>query len=173
MESFSVYCELEPDRNGWTVFQRRFNGSINFDGDFEEYENGFGDIDGEYWLGLRNILRLTRRDRWTLMVDIETNAGDKKYAVYDFKIKFRDSSYNIYVSDYFGTAGNGLQNDLANTKRFYAKDSSYCARQYGAWWHNYSSGSCEANLNSKYHTGMRWGNFQSLKASQMKIRRTL
>ena len=80
LEPFSVYCELETNRSGWTVFQRRFNGSVDFDRDLQEYENGFGKTDGEYWLGLRNIHRLTMNGRWSLLVDLETNTGDKKYA---------------------------------------------------------------------------------------------
>ena len=172
LEPFSVYCELHTNGIGWTVFQRRFNGSVDFDCNFEEYENGFGDIDGEYWLGLRNVLRLTRRGKWTLMVDIETNAGDKKYAVYDyFHINSQDPScYSTNIRDYFGTAGNALR--YVSSKRFYAKDDSYCARTYGGWWYS-SSSNCDDNLNGDYKTRMKWGDLRSLKASQMKIRHTL
>ena len=180
LESFSVYCELGTNRTGWTVFQRRYDGSLNFDRDLEDYEKGFGKTNGEYWLGLRNIYRLTRSGRWTLMVDIETTAGDKMYAFYDnFKISgassgssgfsFGGVKYNIGFSDYIGTAGDALR--YVNSKMFYAKDTSGCAGQYGAWWYS-DSNFCNANLNSDYKIGMSWGNFQSLKSSQMKIRRT-
>jgi hypothetical protein len=33
------------------VFQNRFNGSVNFTKTFFDYENGFGDLNGEFWLG--------------------------------------------------------------------------------------------------------------------------
>ncbi|XP_052813147.1 semaphorin-5A-like [Mya arenaria] len=46
-----VYCDMDTDGGGWTVFQRRFDGSIEFNRSFVEYEQGFGSLDGEFWMG--------------------------------------------------------------------------------------------------------------------------
>ena len=56
-DPFSVWCDM--NRGGWIVFQRRRDGSENFYRGWMEYENGFGDVKGEHWLGLKNISCLT------------------------------------------------------------------------------------------------------------------
>ncbi|VDH94788.1 Hypothetical predicted protein [Mytilus galloprovincialis] len=54
---FDVYCDYEIDNGGWTVFQRRINGKTDFYRGWEAYENGFGDLEAEFWLG-RYVLKL-------------------------------------------------------------------------------------------------------------------
>lgn len=43
------------------VIQRRFNGKINFNRTWKDYEYGFGTINGEHWLG-----RLTLVGKFTV-----------------------------------------------------------------------------------------------------------
>ncbi|CAG2194302.1 unnamed protein product [Mytilus edulis] len=45
--TFKVKCEA----GGWTVIQKRFNGSTDFYRNWLDYENGFGDLNEEFWLG--------------------------------------------------------------------------------------------------------------------------
>ena len=51
---------MDTDDGGWTVFQRRMDGSVDFYLNWIDYENGFGDLNGKFWLGLSKIHRLTQ-----------------------------------------------------------------------------------------------------------------
>jgi hypothetical protein len=44
-----AYCDM--DHGGWTVIQYRFDGSVDFNRSYAEYQDGFGDVYGEHWLG--------------------------------------------------------------------------------------------------------------------------
>ncbi|XP_076105750.1 ryncolin-1-like [Mytilus galloprovincialis] len=48
---FKVYCEMETDDGGWTVIQSRLDGSTNFYKGWTAYEDGFGNLEHEFWLG--------------------------------------------------------------------------------------------------------------------------
>uniref|UniRef100_A0A3Q1FAD3 Angiopoietin-like 6 n=1 Tax=Acanthochromis polyacanthus TaxID=80966 RepID=A0A3Q1FAD3_9TELE len=45
-----AWCEQSQAQGGWTVIQRRQDGSVNFFRAWEQYKQGFGNLDGEYWL---------------------------------------------------------------------------------------------------------------------------
>ncbi len=48
-----VFCDLESEGGGWTVFQARddVEPRENFMRGWEDYKVGFGDFDREFWLG--------------------------------------------------------------------------------------------------------------------------
>ena len=59
-----VYCDTTSGGGGWTVIQMRRDGRVEYRGrDWVEYEDGFGNFHGEFWLGLRSMHALPYQPR--------------------------------------------------------------------------------------------------------------
>ena len=181
MKPFQVYCDM---RNGqWIVFQRRRNGQENFNRNWEEYKNGFGNLKWEFWLGNEKIHCLTFATcRAELRIDMGDNTGRKVHAIYDyFAIGSEQTKYKLSLGAYTGTAGDGMRacSPAGNLDGMpfstYDRDndngSGNCARgKIAGWWYNYCA--C-AILNRPYnYNGYMhgWNTFSYLKCSEMKLR---
>ncbi|XP_021363302.1 uncharacterized protein LOC110456716 [Mizuhopecten yessoensis] len=58
--SVNVSCDMTE--GGWTIFQQRFKGDVNFrNATWNQSAEGFGDPKGDYWLGLTQINTVTQR----------------------------------------------------------------------------------------------------------------
>ena len=186
---FDVYCDMDTDGGGWTVFQRRQDGSEDFYRNWVNYTNGFGNLSNEFWLGLEYIHRLTNESDSELRIDLEDWSGNKRYAQYvSFQVRDASTKYTLEVSGYTGNAGDSLTGGRQNHNRKPFStydcdnddDSRNCAVTYkGAWWYD----ACHmSNLNGLYHRGsnttfgegVNWytwkGHHYSLKFTEMKIR---
>ncbi|KAM4025633.1 microfibril-associated glycoprotein 4 [Anomaloglossus baeobatrachus] len=189
-----VYCEMSSEGGPWTVFQKRFDGSVDFYRGWKEYKNGFGNADGEYWLGLKNIQLLTQKRPYRLRVDLVDFDNDVRSGTYDtfsvspFAIDLEDDGYKLYIGafkdgDPNKPIGDSLrsQNQMKFSTHDNDRDTSTgnCAANFrGASWYN----ACHmANLNGLYlkgkndqnGKGMTWkswkGQLYSLKSCAMKI----
>ncbi|KAH8389595.1 hypothetical protein KR215_005123, partial [Drosophila sulfurigaster] len=60
--TMTVSCEssLPGAGTGWTVIQRRKDGSVDFNKTWSEYKQGFGDLRGEFFIGLEKLHLLTQ-----------------------------------------------------------------------------------------------------------------
>ena len=171
---------MQTDGGGWTVFQRRQDGSVDFYRGWNNYKSGFGQLTAEFWLGHDKIHRLTAAKPSTLRVELEDWNGNRKYAKYGrFRVGNEQAKYQLEVGSYSRTAGDSLS--WHNNIAFSTKDRdsrSDCAAQWtGAWWYN----NCyHSNLNGRYlgntnedSTGIFWQlHFKSisLKFTEMKLR---
>ena len=79
---FEVFCDQTTAGGGWTVFQKRYNGAVDFFRAWDDYKRGFGNLTGEFWLGLDKIHRLTANSRNKLRVDLEDLRGKTAFAEY-------------------------------------------------------------------------------------------
>ena len=98
-----MFCDQTTDGGGWTVFQKRLDGSVDFYRDWADYQNGFGNLNGEFWLGLDKIHRLTSSDTFNLRVDLEDWAGETRFAEYtSFTIANEANKYKLSLGSYSG-----------------------------------------------------------------------
>ena len=177
--SFSVLCEMEAHGGGWTLLQRRYDGSISFNRSWNEYKRGFGHLDGEFWLGNDKIHLLTQAQEMVLHIQLEDIEGLKAYATYErFSVASEREHYRLTVDRYSGTAGDALnfsQTFNHDQKSFSTPDrdndlypSGNCGAYYSSgWWFD----SCmSANLNGKYYktrykgvrNGIFWGTWPNI-----------
>ncbi|XP_028418007.1 microfibril-associated glycoprotein 4-like isoform X2 [Dendronephthya gigantea] len=185
--SFNVSCDMTTDGGGWTVFQRRQDGSQDFFLGWSDYKAGFGDLNGEFWLGLDKIHRLTKSGQNVLRIDLMDFKSIEGYAKYgEFSVADESDKYRLKIGDYSAISNAGDSLTYHNQMQFTTRDSDNdlsdlknCAKQHeGAWWYK----ACfQSNLNGKYldagaisSKGIVWfaweNSYSSLKETEMKIR---
>ncbi|KAJ8315156.1 hypothetical protein KUTeg_007306, partial [Tegillarca granosa] len=87
------------------VFQRRFDGSVDFFRNWNSYVYGFGDARGEYWFGLEKIHKMTSLAKYALRIDMQDNGGVWKYAIYtEFKLSNASTGFMLQYDAYSGDA---------------------------------------------------------------------
>lgn len=153
-----VICDVEAVGKVWTVFQKRFDNSVAFNRDFASYEDGFGDMDGEFWLGLRNIHELMAGKTHTLRLKMKSGGSSysKLYSTFgvgagpDYKLSTgRNGEANgLWVNDgsAFSTKDHGPKKNCPSTRG-------------GGWW--FSGSNCGyTNMNGQArlanYQGMFW-----------------
>ena len=155
----TVYCDTSSGGGGWTVVQRRQDGSVHFkERDWVEYEDGFGDLNGEFWIGLRSIHCLTSQGNWELRIDYQLKNGTKSYLHYNkFAIGSAEEQYPLNISG-FDSIGltDPFDTHPVNGRKFSSRDrdnalSRYanCAGIDGGWWHRICS---HIPINEAYNT---------------------
>uniref|UniRef100_A0A8D0HFJ2 Angiopoietin-related protein 3 n=1 Tax=Sphenodon punctatus TaxID=8508 RepID=A0A8D0HFJ2_SPHPU len=188
-EVFNVYCEMKPD-SSWTVIQNRADGSLDFNQTWESYVNGFGDLNGEFWLGLEKIHTIAGQADYILRIELEDWRHNKRYIEYAFTLGSSDTDYALSLSEISGNIPNALpeQTEMKFSTRDHnttTKRNASCPETHsGGWW---QKGCEETNLNARYTTprsrgrserrrGLYWkpriGRFYLLRSTKLMIRPT-
>ena len=162
--AFDAFCRFREGK-GYTVFQRRMNGEEDFNRTWTEYALGFGELDGEHWLGLERLHRITqnafRCNRSELHISLRAFSGQTYMAEYGyFKVLGENQNYKVFTAGFKGTAGDSFRKDEGNRWTSNGMEFSTCdkdndkdengncaTRFCGGWWYN----RCYyANLNGIY-----------------------
>jgi len=139
MEPFKVPCVSSP--SGWSVILRRFDGSENFDRNWTDYKNGFGNVRGEFFIGLEKLHQMTNARPHELYIKLGKVNGSKSYAQYDdFRIGNEEESYELKsVGIYSGEAGDSLKGHVNKKFSTFDRDNDLstenCALNRGGWWY--------------------------------------
>ena len=103
LSAFDVFCDQTTAGGGWTVIQKRLNGSVDFYLNWSDYKRGFGSLRSEFWLGLDKIRRLISDDNSMLRVDLEDFEGNNAYAeYYKLKVLSENDKYKLILGSYSG-----------------------------------------------------------------------
>ena len=184
-------CSMALEGGGWTEFQRRKDGSVEFKNrTWLEYKEGFGNPKTEYWLGNEAVHRLTTSEEYNYMVFVKAFDGvTARRELLGFKLGNEESGYKFqfqgvapgYDNQPVYADNKGWSN--LNGASFSAYDRGViksCAVNFGGWWHR----GCHAYaMNGAYSIdgtpvvhadGIMWSNFrglgESLKESKLLIR---
>ncbi|XP_061178310.1 angiopoietin-4-like [Saccostrea echinata] len=100
-----VFCDMTTNGGGWTVIQTRFDGSTDFEREWKDYKEGFGEASEEYWLGNAAIHDLTDSRKQELWIDLQTSQLEFRIELEDggtvtveFQLSTESSTLSIIIT---------------------------------------------------------------------------
>ncbi|KAF4008823.1 hypothetical protein G4228_000189, partial [Cervus hanglu yarkandensis] len=180
-----VMCDMDYRGGGWTVIQKRIDGIIDFQKLWCDYLDGFGDLLGEFWLGLKKTFYIVNQKNTSFMLHVALESEDDTlaYASYDdFWIEDETKFFKMHLGRYSGNAGDAFRGfrkeDNQNAMPFSTPDVDNDGCRPACFISDQSVKSCShlsnntgwwfsqcglANLNGIHHfsgklltTGIRW-----------------
>ncbi|XP_069779236.1 fibrinogen gamma chain-like [Narcine bancroftii] len=109
-QKFLVYCEIDSAGRGWTVLQRRLDGSVDFAQNWIPYKEGFGylspDDSTEFWLGNEKIHLITTQTHDPYLLEITLKDWSNEKSSWKAAIKmesvqkeFKRTGGGVYTAD--------------------------------------------------------------------------
>ncbi|KAJ8033560.1 Fibrinogen-like protein A [Holothuria leucospilota] len=148
-EPFKAPCNMSIDGGGWTVLQRRVNGSVSFEHNWNEYKNGFGILEHELWLGNDKIYHLTKQKNYELRMDVVNSNKDDYFAKYNlFRISDENSKYQLQLGVYDPASTTGFDAMNQHRNQFFStpdRDNDQISYTCGSnhrsgWWYGHKDG---------------------------------
>ncbi|KAJ0032709.1 hypothetical protein NQD34_002790 [Periophthalmus magnuspinnatus] len=180
---FSVLCEM-TQAGGWTVIQKRFDGSQSFDLAWNDYRRGFGSLTGEFWLGLAHIHTLARQGRYMLQVELSDSSRQSHVISSEFQLEGEEGQFSLHLgpdSDaslgglFSAPGSSGLPFSTPDRDNDLSAEDNCAQKHSGGWWFS----SCgDSNLNGEFPSSlgssrsMFWttsGAVSALRSTVMKI----
>ena len=142
-----VSCDQETDGGGWMIYQRRLDGSVDFQRNWLSYKQGFGIIGNdttEMWMGNENVFQMLQAygsSECELRIEATSFDGDSCWATcHPFQMKPESNKYQMTwntVDESIPGLGQNLsihKNVEFSTFDEYSCDR-YCVANYkGGWW---------------------------------------
>nr|XP_010308906.1 PREDICTED: LOW QUALITY PROTEIN: fibrinogen-like protein 1 [Balearica regulorum gibbericeps] len=156
------WCDMDTEGKGWTVVQRNSHDTeITWKQSWTTYKYGFGNVQGDHWLGTEYLHLLTQQGTYKVRFIVRNKANVTHYAEYDiFRVESEASGYPLrlgrfsgdgddYLTSYHPKKG-GIHDNMkfSTTDRDQDQYSGNCANSYGGWWYD----RCQnVLLNAKKH----------------------
>ena len=137
---------MTTDGGGWIVIQRNKKDSlVDFNKNWTDYEEGFGNLATEFWYGLESIHCLTQRGQWEMRVDYQKNDKTWSYLHYNqFSVGSASEEYPLTVGGFTGVGTDRFVHHPLNGMKFSTPDNDNDKRSSGncaaahksGWWYN-------------------------------------
>ena len=178
VQGHEAVCDMISSGGGWMVIQRRGLASgekaDSFVKNYTMYEYGFGNANGDFWLGLEALHMFTSSGSTELLIDLVVNES-RSFAHYDhFSVAGSNKNYTLNVSGYDGSMPDYLSLHVGSP--FSAIDRDHdnsmwlnCAAVLqSGWWFTPQCGPVIPHVKSD-HVSISWGNL-TFTGMEMKIR---
>ena len=178
---------------GYTVIMRRYDGSEDFYKNWAAYKNGFGDLNGEHWLGNDKIHYITFKPgprpnlkHGMLLEMTKWHSKVKHYLEYEtFAIASQNLNYTLHIvgasgniQDYF-LRHNGTQFSTYDMDNDKIKNNHCAVNWKGAFWFGDNTGGDCSNLinpmgpyqDNCAQNCIQWWRNNPMRAISMKLKR--
>ncbi|XP_040441068.1 fibrinogen-like protein 1-like protein [Falco naumanni] len=145
-----VWCDMDTEGKGWTVVQRNSHDTeITWKQSWTTYKYGFGNVQGDHWLGTEYLHLLTQQGTYKVRFIVRNKANVTHYAEYDiFSVESEASGYPLRLGRFSGDGDDyltiyhpkkgGIHDNMkfSTTDRDQDQYSGNCASSYGGWWYD-------------------------------------